>query len=535
MSRYRELFVAEARSHLDAFSGLIISLEDVADNKEAVNELFRHAHSLKGMAGTMGYDPVAELAHVMESQLSKARNGELTFTAPFVDLMLEARDALAGMVAQVEQGSETVTGNQRLVEAVEQFNGVPPPPADQKREAAPAEGAAVPAFQSRSSDTLSTVRIKTETLDRFLTLTGELITTRHRFAETARNKGYDGFAEPLHELSSLLRDLRDEVLKVRMLPFGTISERFPRLVRDLSRKLSKETVFTLEGHDIELDRGVLEEIAEPLVHILRNAVDHGMETPDERVAAGKAASGSISMTVVRDKDHVEIVISDNGRGMNPEKLKAHAVSKGVMTQEQAALLTVQEALQLICAPGFSTAAVVSDISGRGVGMDAVRSAIHSLGGSLMIQSSQGKGSRFVVRLPISISIISALMVRSGGIDIAFPVASVSRTVELRHNDIIKEAGNDLMALEGEYLPVRSLGALLNQPAAPIPSNVPLPALVCEAGDGRGVFVVDHILGQQEIFIRPLSSPLSLLKGISGASITGAGQVVFIADVSALLQ
>ncbi|MEI6705297.1 MAG: ATP-binding protein, partial [Deltaproteobacteria bacterium] len=290
----------------------------------------------------------------------------------------------------------------------------------------------------------------------------------------------------------------------------------------------------LDGRDIELDRGILEEIAEPLVHILRNAVDHGMETPDERVAAGKPYNGNIRLTVARDKDHVDIVIEDDGCGMDPDRLKSKAVEKGVISVEQAAALTPQESFMLVCTPGFSTAETVSDVSGRGVGMDAVRTAVHSLGGVLTIQSEIGRGSRFILRLPITVSIINALLVKSGKFDIAFPVNSVKRTLELKAADIIEESGLQTILVGGSHLPVRSLNRLLGQSVRPSSAATLIPAVLCEAGGSEVVFLADRLCGQQEIFVRPLGLPLSRLRGINGATITGDGRVVFVADAASFV-
>ncbi len=536
MSQYRDLFVSEARDHLSAFGELIVRLENVSDDQAAINELFRHAHSLKGMAATMGYDSITRLAHAMEDQMSRVRNGETPFAPSLADLLLEGADALAGMVAQVESDNAAITDAAGLIERLAAFdpaaektfvNKIPEEP-----DKAPSEPVTQASHQFRQSDSLKSIRIKTEALDHLVNIAGELFTNRHRLADCVRQSGLSDFDEPMQQLSALLRDLRDVVFKARMVPFAFISERFPRLVRDLARKQGKEVAFQIEGNNIELDRGVLEEIAEPLVHILRNAVDHGMDMPDERAASGKPNHGEISLTVIRDKDHVDIVIEDDGRGMDPGRLKTKAIEKGIITSEQADAMTPQEALMLICSPGFSTAETVSEISGRGVGMDAVRSSLHSLGGVLSIYSEIGRGSRIVLRLPITISIIHVLMVQSGKLDVAIPVNAVSRTLELGREDIIDDSGQKVVELDGVRVPVRSLNRLLGQPVLSAAAKI-VPAVVCEMGDGLVAFLADRLLGQQEIFVRPLATPLSFIKGISGATITGDGRVIFVIDAASL--
>lgn len=539
MSPYRDLFVSEARSHLSAFSELILRLEDSTDDSAAINELFRHAHSLKGMAATMGYERIVGIAHLMEDQLSRIRSGEFRLHPAQTDLLLEGSDALIRMVSSIESGGDDNEDTSQLTERlaafappeeiIRQYHAAPSPESGES----PHATSSTPPHQFRQADSFKSIRIKTETLDHLVNITGELLTNRYRLAEAVRLADAAECREPLRQLTSLLRTLSDEVFKARMLPFAFIAERFPRLVRDLARKQGKEVQFLLEGKEIELDRGILEEIAEPIVHILRNAVDHGLESADDRVMAGKPFGGTITLTVNRDKDHVEIIIADDGRGMDPELLKQKGIEKGVITPEQAALMTSQETYQLICTPGFSTSATVTDISGRGVGMDAVQEAVHALAGVLTIQSQSGAGSRFVMRLPITVSIIHALIVRTGPFEIAFPLNVVTRTAELKPSELSSESGRVTVILDGISLPVRSLRQALHLPDTSETAAALLPTVVCDIGGSQVAFTVDGISGQQEIFVRPLRSPLSHLRGVSGATVTGDGRVLFVADARAL--
>jgi two-component system, chemotaxis family, sensor kinase CheA len=544
MSPYRDLFVSEARSHLSAFSELIVHLENTSSDSPAIDELFRHAHSLKGMAATMSYEQIVEIAHLMENQLSRIRSGEFQLLPALADLLLEGGDALARLVSGIESGSDTFEDTAGLIERLAAYaapyseahnHSHANPHANPPHEGAytPQETAASAPHQFRQSDTFKSIRIKTETLDHLVNITGELITNRYRMAESIRLADASECREPLHQLTMLLRNLRDEVFKARMLPFAVIAERFPRLVRDLARKQGKEVHFQIEGKEIELDRGILEEIAEPIVHILRNAVDHGLETANERVMAGKPIGGTIALTVSRDKDHVEIIISDDGRGMDPERLKQKGIDKGLISTGQAAQMTPQEAYQLICKPGFSTAATVTDISGRGVGMDAVREAVHSLAGVLTIQSQSSQGSSIVMRLPITVLIIHALIVQCGPFEIAFPLNVITRTLELKRSEIFEESGRPTILLEDVPLHARSLRQALHLPATSGTEGAMLPVIVCDVGGTLLAFSVDRISGQQEIFVRPLCSPLSHLRGVSGATIAGDGRVMFVADVVAL--
>lgn len=539
MSLYRDLFVSEARNHLSAFSELIVRLEDSPDDSAAIDDLFRHAHSLKGMAATMGYEQVVAISHLMESQLSRIRSGEFMLLPTLADLLLEGGDTLTRLVSAIEDASDTIEDITGLTELLAAYD-----PSDEtgetlhveqlEEEAVTNPQTAVSApHQFRQADSFKSIRIRTETLDHLVNITGELITNRYRLAESIRLADAVECREPLKQLSALLRNLRDEVFKARMLPFAFIAERYPRLVRDLARKQGKEIHFQLSGKEIELDRGILEEIAEPIVHILRNAVDHGLESADERVMAGKPFGGVITLAVRRDKDHVEISITDDGRGMDPEQLKQKAIENGLISTVHAAQMTSQETYQLICAPGFSTATTITDISGRGVGMDAVREAVHALSGVLTIQSQYGQGSSFIMRLPITVSIIHALIVECGPFEIAFPLNVVTRTAELSHSDILEESGRTTVILESIPVSVRNLRQALNLSVTPRSEGVLMPIIVCDIGGTPVAFSVDRITGQQEIFVRPLLSPLSHVRGMSGATVTGDGRVLFVADVNTL--
>lgn len=539
MSPYRELFISESRIHVSAFGELMVRLEDSPGERALIDELFRHAHSLKGMASTMGYEQIVVIAHTMEDLLGRVRSEEFQLQRSLVDLLLEGSDALTGLIAGIETGNGSGEEYAGLIARLASFapsaeehtlrsaTGLHSTAERRKESSAPA------AHQFRQSDSFKSIRIKTATLDRLVNITGELITNRSRLVEATRLADAGESRESLHQLSTLLRNLRDEVFKARMVPFAFIAERFPRLVRDLAHKQGKEIQFNLNGKEIELDRGILEDISEPIVHILRNAIDHGMETEDERAIVGKPSCGTITLSVCRDKDHVEISIDDDGRGLDPELLKRLGVEKGFLSLEQAVGMTPQEAYQLICRPGFSTVATVTDISGRGVGMDAVRETVQSLAGALTIQSQSGVGSRFVMRLPLTVSIIPALIVQSGPVEIAFPLNVISRTVELESSEIRYDSGLPPVSPEDPPQPLRSLRQMLSQPPAPESERTLQSVLICDVGAPLA-FTVDRIVNQQEIFVRPLRTPLSHLKGVSGATITGDGRVLFVADAGALV-
>lgn len=529
MSQYRDLFVSEARRHLEAFNGLIVQLENNGD-PNIVHELFRHAHSLKGMAATMQFDRIATLAHKLEDLLGNVREGVFSPSRQLIDILLEGGDLLNGMVAIIEEGSDApLPDSDDLINRITGFT----PDTDAAPETEHEGHQPEPLLrqpQFRQSDTFKTVRVRTETLDRMVNITGELITTHHRLADQLRALPGTGLHESLAQLSTHLRELRDEVFMARMLPFAIIADRFPRLVRDLSHTQGKEVSLRINDGDIELDRGILEHIAEPLMHILRNAIDHGMELPHERLAAGKPRSGLISLTLERDKDYVTIAVSDDGRGMNPAMLAAKAVDRGLITAGQAALMSPRELLMLICTPGFSTAETVTDISGRGVGMDAVKSAVRSLGGSLSIESATGQGSRFNLKLPLTVSIIQALLVECGVLTMAFPVTAVDRTLELTSSDIFTEEGRRCCRLEGTSVPIWNLHDMLGQTVPPAGRDH-IPVIVCRVNGTATGLIVDRITGQREVFVKPLGKPFSHLRHATGGAITGNGRIVFVMDIN----
>lgn len=546
ISQYRDLFISESRGHIQAITGLIVRLEDNGDDLGCVDELFRHAHSLKGMAATMQIIGVATLAHRMEDLLSRMRSGECPFSPLIADLLLEVSDSLNIMIDAVENGSEHLPEPHDLLQRLSVFDPAATPtnqPAEPDHlvpfrtvnttpSAPPNVQPPKPGHTFRHSDSFKSVRVRTETLDRLINITGELITTRHRLADVVRGVDAPPLQEPLKQLTVLIRELRDEVFQARMLPFSFVAERFPRLVRDLARKQGKEITLRISGREIELDRGILEEVAEPLVHIVRNAVDHGMETPAERTASGKVPEGEIVITVSRDKDHVEIAVSDDGRGMSPLQLAERAVAQGLISRSEADALTPREAFLLTCLPGFSTAPTVSDISGRGVGMDAVKNTVQSLSGSLSIESEPGVGSRIVLRLPVTVFIIHALLIQCGALTMAFPVNAVSRTIELKPSDLFDDNGHMAFSLDGATIPLKNLHSVFGQKPCRVAGGL-VPVVITEAGGTPVGIPTDAFLGQQEIFVKPLGTPLSRVRGISGGAITGDGKVIFVADLGAI--
>lgn len=403
--------------------------------------------------------------------------------------------------------------------------------------AAKAAAAAAPAGEAHKSS--STIRVDHERLDHLMNLIGELIINRNRYTLIARSLEGGGenvnisevaqsLSETTYAMARISDDLQDTIMKVRMVPVSSVFSRFPRLVRDLSRKSGKEVDLIMEGEETELDKSVVEVIGDPLVHLIRNSVDHGIESEDVRLAAGKAPKGKVTLRAFHKGNSVAIEIEDDGKGIDPDKMREVAIRKGVITPEEAAQLDDREAMELIFAPGFSSAEKITDISGRGVGMDVVRTNIKNLKGSVNTYSEVGKGTRFTLSLPLTLAIIDALMVNVSGQMYAIPLDAVSETTKIEFERLTDVKGRKAVTLRGEVLGIVELSEMLGLPRTdPLPDV--LSVVVIHDNERRLGLVVDQLLERQEIVIKPLGAYLGDLKGISGATIMGDGSVILILD------
>ncbi|MDD2336663.1 MAG: chemotaxis protein CheA [Geobacteraceae bacterium] len=542
MSQYKDLFISEVREHIQGMNEAIVTLEGEPENREKIDFLFRMAHSIKGMAASMGYGEMAELSHKMEDLMDRVRKGTIGFVSAIADLLLEGSDLLSTMLNDVEAGG---SGHHDILDQVQRLTGFTPSQADMATLQTPGLATTDQPPEKKSPKTLEqeivrekpdspqNVRVKTEVLDTLVNITGELLTHKNRMIALSRDVKSPALTEAISDLSHLVRELHDEVLKVRLMPFATVANRLPRIVRDLAKKSGKEILFEVSGKEIELDRGIVEELSDPLLHILRNAVDHGLEIPADRIAAGKKPEGTISVDVHREKDRVLITISDDGKGMDPQRLVAAAVEKGLLRREEANLLSPQQVLMLVCLPGFSTAAEITDVSGRGVGMDAVRATVQAIGGNLSIESTPGKGSCFTLSLPLTISIIQILLVACSSMVVGLPVTKVLRTVDIRKDSVLSRGKRKVFRLGDEEIPLVSLHRLLDLPFSTIKGES-IPAVVVEISERTVALVVDRFVGQQDVFVKPFGSPLNRMKGFFGGAILGDGQVIFIIDPGNLL-
>lgn len=665
MSRYLSLYVGEATEHLEALGRDLVKLEPHAP-RGLIDGMFRHAHSVKGMAASMGFEPTARLAHRAEDLLDALRADASRADKNTVDLLLSANDAMLRQVKGSAEGQPPedvtvlleqltaklvqLTGSSgaatRVAEATVTPLPVPspapttpaptnlapvtPPPsafstppryalkvkiaaqsatpgvraflvykrlsmmgnvfdlrpnleelkagripeglvsleletsegedriATTLRTIAEAEllsvrnvthetvSPPVPTAVPAEADTprvvgqepARTVKVRTELLDQMLDGAGELLLATARVREMAKGQDTSGrspLEEAVDRLHGLVKDLHNKVMKARMTPVSVITDRLPRAARDIARKRERDVDLVIAGADIELDRSILDELADPVLHLLRNAVDHGIEPPNEREAKGKSAKGHVHVTVRRGRDRVILDMEDDGRGMDAEKLKAAAVKNGQLTAEAAALLTEKAAWMLCCLPGVSTAADITDISGRGVGMDAVRRAIENVGGTLEIESKPGRGTKFSLDLPLTVAVVTLLLVEAGDEIYGLPISKVAGVVEVARSKLSRSQTSTLLSFGTGLVPVYALSELLQLPRGGQRDEGAVLSLVVMEGEGSRVALkVERLLGQEEAVLKPLTRPLDLLPGLSGVTLLGNGRPIFVLDVPRLL-
>lgn len=675
ISQYKELFINEAQEHLEALNQSMVDLEKDPGNPDVLTEIFRSAHTLKGMSATMGFDQLTELTHEMENVLDGLRSGDIEATTEIVDLLFGCLDLLGDMVAAIAEESGRAIDTQPVIQALrEAYGGAKPAyetrgslsagargtPSGEGRisvetaaEAEATAGAAAeepagpegeeralrlrvtldrdcalksvrvfmifkklsqmgrivgsqPSMEelenekfdrsfevyvetTESEESLrkalltiaevsqveflpvgeeegeveveqetaeergySAVQVQTEPvgahaapprtqsvrvnilrLDNLMNLIGELVINRTRLQEIASSYNIPELKEALAQTARLTADLQDEVMKTRMVPVEHIFNRFPRMVRDLAKSRGKEIDFTMEGRDIELDRTILDEISDPLMHLLRNAVDHGIDSPEEREARGKPRRGSIKLAARRDRNYVSIEVSDDGQGIDDQKVYSIAVEAGLISPEEKKTLSDEEILRILSTPGFSTASEVSGVSGRGVGLDVVRNKVESLGGMLVMQTRRGEGTTFAMKLPLTLAIIQALLVKVQGEVYAIPLGIVSETAVVSAHEIKYVSNQEVIFLRDETLPLIRLAHCLGLPDRN--GQGAFPVVVVEVTPRSVAVAVDELLGQQEIVITSLDKFLKGIKGFGGATILGTGEVALILDIPTLLS
>lgn len=555
LSEFHAIFFEEAAEHLASLETLLLSLDLNQPDSEKLNAIFRAAHSIKGSASTFGFPDMASVTHDLETLLDRVRKQELQLCERIIDITLVARDVLLDQLA-AHQGGEQVP-EQRVTDVIAKIRAIA-----NEEESTPVLGAAEVSDASASVESnvvaldvkvateskqqaaapaseSSSIRVSIERVDQLINLVGELVITQSMLAQTAQLNqvtdepiDYERLQERLQQLERNTRELQESVMSIRMLPVSSVFSRFPRLVRDLAGKLNKQIELRTVGEGTEIDRGVIEKITDPLTHLIRNSVDHGIETVDERIAAGKPVKGLVTLTACHQGGSVVIEIRDDGRGLNRDKLLAKARERNVFVPDNP---SDQDVWQLIFAPGFSTAETVTDVSGRGVGMDVVRRNIEQLGGRVELTSVTGKGTTISIRLPLTLAIMDGMSVGIGDNTYIVPLTTIIESLRPRQEDVKTVASTGrVVFVRGEYLPLVALHEVFG--LTPI-SNRPEQGIliIVDTECGRAALFVDELLGQRQVVIKSLESNYRKVPGISAATIMGDGSVSMILDVSEVVR
>ncbi|MDD5260008.1 MAG: chemotaxis protein CheA [bacterium] len=536
MSRYKDMFISEATEYLQNLNKSLLALEKNPDNLELLNEIFRLAHTMKGMAATMGYQKITTVAHQMEDVLDRLRKQELKVTPEIIETLFKSLDVLEPLLQEVASGEDKKVDITEIIVKLKMIMEQKKPDAGEPaKEAEP--GTAESEKKTVNSEkekkrAQTSVRINIEHLDNLMNLVGELVINKARLFQIGTNYKLGELNETLTQLDRITGSLQEEVLKTRMIPVSHIFDRYPRVVRDLAKLKNKEINFEIEGSEIELDRMIVDEINDPLIHLIRNSVDHGIETPQERVKKGKSEAGYVKLSARREKGYVRIELTDDGKGMDPNEIAQKAIEKGMVAKEKLALMTEQEMLMLICEPGFSTASEISDISGRGVGMDVVKTKIEAFNGSVTIETKKGKGSTFIIKLPLTLAIIQSLMVKVADEVYAIPLSNITEINSFAPDLIRTIEKKEVVKIREEILPLVSLREVFNLPKREYGEEIYV--VTVEVGEKRMGLVVDSLYSREEIVIKTLSGILKRTKGISGATILGDGRVVLIVDIAGII-
>jgi two-component system chemotaxis sensor kinase CheA len=539
VSDYKELYRSEVDDIFHALENGIINLESGADKQSYVNELFRHAHNLKGISGAMGYESVVTASHAIENYLDAIRKGELKIKHDIVDTLLESVDLLRKCVTlavedrDYAQQAELAEKIALHVVGIEDDESGSAKPVEKSETMVGVEQEATEGSQSEFRDPIKTTRVELERLDRIMTLVGELIISRIRFIGQMSGEESKALLDELEVFGRLISEVQREVMEARLVPVGQVCQRFKRLVRDTAREKAKEVRLEIQGSEIGVDRAVLEEVVDPLVHLIRNAIGHGIETPEEREALGKEREAVVTLSVRRERNHVIIEVSDDGKGIDLQKVIAKGASEGLSAKGRSQL-SDEELCRILSAPGFSTSSRVDRISGRGMGMNIVKKTVDSLGGVMHIKSSAGKGTSISLHLPVNLSIIKVLMFYVGEDVHALPIEYIKETTRVEQGSLRKLQGKHVFMTQDGPIPIIRPWEIFDAEVED-ESGRYLKMIVVETDEKKAGIVVKRILGQQEIVIKGLPSIIRGLSGISGATILGSGKVAFIWDPHVIFE
>jgi two-component system chemotaxis sensor kinase CheA len=545
-------FLAETTESLGALDIALLKLERTPEDQETLSLIFRMVHTIKGTCGFLGLPRLEHVAHAGENVLGRMRDGKLVATPGVVSLILAAMDTIKDIVAALGRtGTEPDGDDGPLIGALDEaaegrFVGI----------AAPAKGAgATPAMASmlptagptpadpepEVASGAQTIRVAVDVLDNLMTLVSELVLTRNQLLQLARTQQNDSFTVPLQHLSHLTSDLQEGVMKTRMQPISNAWAKLPRLVRDLARDLGKKIDLVMRGAETELDRQVLELIKDPLTHMVRNSGDHGLEDPAGRRAAGKSETGRITLNAFHEGGHITIEISDDGRGLPVDRIRAKALSMGIVTDAELAGMSGGQIQSLIFRPGFSTAAAVTAVSGRGVGMDVVKTNIEQIGGTIELQSTPGAGTLFTIKIPLTLAIVAALIVQAGTERFAIPQIGVVELVRLGSgNQLERIDGTPVLRLRDRLLPLVNLAGLLQLEPADGTGGTGQPdgglyVVVAQVAGAMLGIIVDRVFDTEEIVVKPVAPILRHVTVFSGNTILGDGSVIMILDPSGIAR
>jgi two-component system chemotaxis sensor kinase CheA len=538
-------FLTETNENLDRVDSELVRFEREPNNAEILGNIFRLVHTIKGTCGFLGLPRLERLAHAAETLMGKFRDG-MPVTVEAVTVILSTIDRIKIILDQLEaQQKEPDGGDDDLIgdlgRLAQQTRPVPRPAAREKYKEPEQVEAHERAVSHRSDDdrgdrvATHSIRVNVDTLDYLMTTVSELVLTRNQLLEIVRRHEDSDFKVPLQRLSNVTAELQEGVMKTRMQPIGSAWQKLPRVVRDLCAELGKDIDLEMHGAETELDRQVLELVKDPLTHLVRNCADHGIESAAERLAAGKAAAGTIRLNAFHQGGHIIIEIADDGRGLNVARIRAKAIEQGLADETELAAKSDTEICNFIFVPGFSTAARVTSISGRGVGMDVVRANIEQIGGTVDLQSVPGAGTKFTIKIPLTLAIVSALIVESGGERFAIPQLSVLELVRASSGgehriERIKDA--PVLRLRNKLLPLLYLKNALRLGGSEGQDGF---VVVTQIGSQVFGIVVDGVFHTEEIVIKPMSSKLSQIAAFSGTTILGDGSVIMIIDPKGIAQ
>jgi len=591
-----EGFLAETTELLEKLDDDLVALEKSSDDADLLNRIFRSIHTVKGASSFLGFDLLVKVTHKTEDVLNRLRKGELQVTPEFMDIILEATDLVKLLVSDIKAGEiqereieGTIAKLLPLLSETPPAQAVPAtpgpaaetaavvtpptdpdatplvPPVEETAPPVPPKQEVTPATPQKTAGDMvakkvptppkpvegkgedlsdnTTVRVDVKRLDDLMNQVGELVLERNRMiqinqdlqqGEPDRLDFNEEFGKLTKRMSFVTSELQMQVLKMRMLPVDKVFKKFPRIVRSMARDLGKEVDLQIFGEETELDRSVVDEIGDPLIHLIRNAMDHGLETPDERSAAGKSRVGTLVLAAVHEGNQIIISIKDDGNGIDTDRVGRKAVEKGLVTEEQLAAMSQRELFDLIFLPGFSTKDKASDLSGRGVGMDVVKTNIKKLNGLIEIKSEKGKGSEFILRLPLTLAIIQSLLVDVEGEVYSIPLSSVLESLRVDQRQFHLIGNREILKLRDMVLPLIRLESIFGVERRSEQNDFCYVVVVGTAEKRMGL-VVSRLVGQQEVAIKSLGKYLANIPGIAGSTILGDGRVALIIDPVGLVD